>query len=234
MKRLLFFAVVAILSPLALSAQPVDSGLITAILQQFKTVKVEAGIELAFVEAAEGEGVKMVYDLADNDPVKFKFEVKNEVLHISQSRNIRSASIVKATVHYRGMDQLFISRAKVKFSNPLVASMVDVRLDDEADFVGEIKCDDLELSLFTDSHVKLTGESRYLRLKISSSARANLRGLEVMSADINASNSGVVALDCGERLNVIASTNSVVKYWNTPKILRMRSSLISGKVLKQE
>lgn len=230
----LAIAFVVAFMPLIASAQGEKKSLPMANLQPFEAIRVESGMELNLVEVTKSDNLRITYDLSDNDPEKFKFEVKNEVLYITQPRNEKSSSPIVATLYYSGLKRIHAARATLNITQKFSANIADIKLEDGASLMGELVCDDVEISAFTSSRLQITGDIRYLTLKISSSAKAELRELNTMSANINASNGAVVSIKTGERLDVTASTSSVVKYWGEPQIKRMRSSLIGGQVLKQQ
>lgn len=205
-------------------------------LASFSRLRVEANMELTLVEAKEGDSPRIVYDLGDNDPEKFKFSVKGDkTLSITQIYNSRSVSVIRAKLYYnKELNNITISRAKVYFGSNFKGSLIDIALYDEAEMRCTVDCDDMKLEVQSDSRMTLEGRSRYLSLDASSGARVELRSADILSMIVRSSHGAVVALNAGERLQVNASTGSTVKYWGTPLVLRVDKSLISGSLLHQE
>ncbi|MFI3306399.1 MAG: DUF2807 domain-containing protein [Rikenellaceae bacterium] len=224
-----------LLASVVAHAQSSQSTLLpSSTLAPFTSIKVDGEIELTLVKGGRDNLYKIEYDVRDNEANKFKFSTKSSgELVISLSSNVRSIDKVRATIYYDKIERLVASFAQVEFATPFEASIVDIELNNAATIKGQIECDDLDLTLISESRAELNGSSKYLTLRAQSNSKAELRQLNITSARITTSQSSVVALTAGERLDVGAATKSVVKYWGEPKILRLRSSLIGGEVVRQ-
>ncbi|MFI3304231.1 MAG: DUF2807 domain-containing protein [Rikenellaceae bacterium] len=204
-------------------------------LKPFTSIRVNGDIELTLVKSDGGENYKIEYDLGDNSADKFKFSTKpSGELVVSLMRNSRSIDKVKATVYYNTINELNVSFASVKFASTYRQSIADIVLENGASLSGVVNCEDLDVTLFSDSRLNITGRSKYLTLRAQSSSKAELRDLNVISARVTSSQGAVVAISVKERLDVGTATKSVVKYWGAPTILRVRKSLIGGELIKQE
>lgn len=231
----LLYILTLLLYPTVTTAQISEEGLPTAELQPFTSIRVEADIDLTLIEIEANDSCRLVYDLEDNDPEKFKFSVSDKGrLTISQSRNTKSVSPVRATLYYQGVDNISVARATVRLGTPLSTSMADIRVEEDGRLYGELQCDDVQFWALTDCRVELTGAVRYFTLRSTTSAKSNLKGVDIVSARIDVSHGAIVAVTSGERLDISASTKAVVKYWGEPKILRVSQGLIGGEVTQQD
>ncbi len=234
--KILHLATLSLLALLSVGGARAEKLTPASQLPPFTTLRVEANIDLSLSVCEAGAQPSISYDLGDNSAEKFKFGVKPDgELLVSLSRNVKSIDRVKATIYYSELDAIRISYASVTFATPFETSVADITLENNATLSGELACDDLILSLYVDSRVDLTGESRYLSLKAASGSKAELRGVDIQSIKVEASQGAVVALTAGERLDLSAATNSVVKYWGEPKILRSRkAALLGGSIVHEK
>ncbi|MFI3328384.1 MAG: DUF2807 domain-containing protein [Rikenellaceae bacterium] len=204
-------------------------------LSQFESLVVEADMDINLVEVSEGEPLRMEYDLGDNDPSKFKVDVRRGVLKISQPYNARSVSKIKATLYYNSaLSNIEIDRATAKFVTTFAAPIAQITVDDSAMLEGEVDCADLELTAESNARLLLNGSCDYVLLKAKSAAKVELRKLDTRSLEIEVSHGAAVAVACGERMKVSTSTSGVIKYWGEPTILRRSNKLISGSLQKQD
>ncbi len=231
-------ALVALLVSLCvtpLSAQSSESKLLPASsLTPFTSIKVDGDIELTLVEGSTDNLYRIEYDLGDNEGARFRFSTKpSGVLVVSLSGKVQSLDPVKATLYYKSLQSVVVSFADVRFASPYRATLADFELLNGGRLSGPIDCLDLELSLTAQSRAELSGRAKYLTLSAQSNSEVELRRLNVTSAHITSSQGSIVAIKAGERLDVGASTKSVVRYWGNPMIFRERKSLIGGEVIQQ-
>ncbi len=233
-KRVAALVAATILSTFTMQAFA-QSELPVTTLPQFTSLKVEADMNLTLIEVADGEQLRLEYDLGDNDPAKFKADVRRGELKISQPYNARSVSKIEATLYYNSaLTKLSFDRAVVKFATTFKAPIAEISIDDSAFLEGAVDCADLELTAESNSRLGLTGDCEYVLLKAKSGAKVELRKMECRSVEVEVSHGAVVALTAGDRMKVSTSTSGVVKYWGEPTILRKTSKLISGSLQQQK
>ena len=222
----------AILMTLALSAQE-NKILPTAPLRAFETLHIDAQMSVNLVQIDPSEPQRIVYELGDNDFEKFKFSHKSGgVLSVTFNTNAKALSPASATIYFHNMKSLVV-RSAIVVVEDFEGVMTDVKVDYKGSLEGNFECDDLALSAYADSRVEITGDVRYLTVEAGSRAKVELRSLDATSANIVTSSGAVVAIKAMDRLETRIGSNSIVKYWGEPNILRNHKMIMGGSLIKQ-
>lgn len=202
-------------------------------LSSFNAVSISGGMNVKFIKVADTEAPKIVYDLKGAVAAKFKFEVKNKVLIVSDRMDVKRLSPADVVIYYNSLNKLTINQATVTFDKPIDGVMVDMFIEDQAVVSAQLNIRDLKLEIGGKSKVTLSGSVRYLSLYDSSSV-LNASELVVMSAMVAASNSAEVLLNISERIEAKTSTGGKVSYSGKPEIVRNGSSFFGGQITQKE
>ncbi len=234
MNRVKFVAMTTLMLLIAtvVSAQ-VNNILPTAPLKEFDALQIDAQMKVTLVQVSSSEPQRIVYDMGDNDYEKFKFTHKtNGVLSVTLNSNTKAMIPATATIYYHNIKSLTIRSAEVLVED-YKSSISDIKVDYKGSLTGDVTCDDLLLSVYADSWVEITGSVRYITVDASSRAKVELRALDVTSADVTTASGAVVAIKADDRLATKVGSNSEVKYWGDPTILRNQKMMMGGTLSKQ-
>lgn len=252
MKRLIFAAFVlaalAAGSPVALRAadnnpatfcpaagaaelmQPADSllaGSGSQWLPVFTAVEIAAPADVLLVQVPDTEAPKIVYDTKGSTTTRFRAEVRDGVLRISERRDSRRAERTAVTVYYNTLQKLTVQEASVSFDAPFRATLFDLVLGSSAQFKATLDVADLSLELTGSNTVAtLTGKARYMRVYAS--------GGRVGAAEANATGSSRVVLQVTDRLEARTSTGGVVTYKGNPAVVRTNEKFMGGSIAHEE
>lgn len=203
-------------------------------LPPFTAVEVTAGIDLRFVRIADSETPKIDYDTKGSYTTKFRAEVRDGVLRISERRDSRRSDRTSVTVYYTDLRRLSLQEASVTFSGPLETSLLDLSLGGSAQLKCTLSVSDLVMDLSgTNTVATLDGTVRYLRV-YASGGRVGASALTVMSAEVNATGSSRVVLHVTDRLEAKTSTGGVVTYKGDPEVLRTDEKFMGGSIARTE
>lgn len=183
--------------------QPADSllaGSGSQWLPVFTAVEIAAPADVLLVQVPDTEAPKIVYDTKGSTMTKFRAEVRDGVLRISERRDSRRAERTAVTVYYNTLQKLTVQEASVSFDAPFRATLFDLVLGSSAQLKATLDVADLSLELTGSNTVAtLTGKARYMRV-YASGGRVGAAELETMSAEANATGSSRVVLQVTDRL----------------------------------
>ena len=137
MKKMILTAVMLAAAALCRAQQPAETGERREWLTSFTAVEVSAPLDIRFVPVPDTEAPKIVYDTKGSYTTRFRAEVRDKVLRISERADARRPDRTSLTVG--GMAQ--------------VTARMDVK--------------DLKMELSGKSSATLTGDVRYLSLFVS-------------------------------------------------------------------
>ena len=107
--------------------------------------------------------------------------------------------------------------------------ILDIIVSNGGFFKAEIDTEDVMIKATGQSTVDLKGRARYLIADVTV-AKIDLRQLESMSAEVQASQRGEVSVFCTERLAATANFGGTVFYRGNPSILRANSKLLGSSI----
>lgn len=84
------------------------------------------------VQVPDTEAPKIVYDTKGSTMTKFRAEVRDGVLRISERRDSRRAERTAVTVYYNTLQKLTVQEASVSFDAPFRATLFDLVLGSSA------------------------------------------------------------------------------------------------------
>lgn len=230
MKNLFLSAVLVLLAATA-EAQPAqaDSTAKSEWLPSFTSVVVAAPLDIVFVRVPDTQAPKIEYDTKGSYTTKFKAEVKDKVLRITERADARRPERTTVRVCCNDVTSFSITDAAASFEGTLTATLLDLTVGGRATVSAAFDVKDLRMELAGHSKAVLTGKVRYLSLLVSTGA-VDAADLEAMSAQVNTTNGGAVTLTVTDRLEATTSTKGTITYKGRPAIVRGGSKFLGGEI----
>ncbi|WP_417014696.1 GIN domain-containing protein [Alistipes sp.] len=200
-------------------------------LTSFTAVEVTAPLDIHFVRVPDTEAPKIIYDTKGSTSTRFRFEVRDRVLTVSERPDARRAERTQVTVYYNSLERIAIADAAATFDSTLVATVLDLTIGGMARVKAPLEVKDLKLELTGKSHASLTGTARYLSLYLSSGS-LDAGTLEVMSAEANVTSSGSASLWVTDRFEGRTSTGGKIAYRGNPTIIRGGEKFMGGDITR--
>lgn len=197
--------------------------------QPFTAVRVQGPVRLVMSPVAEDQPMNLSHSAMENSSSRLKFTVdKQGVLHVVERGLRGSADTTEMHLCYRTLERLTVEGANVRFDRPLEQQMFDLEVSGGAVVDLPIETMDAVVKVTGKCSVKLSGNCRYLDLKVST-ALIDATKLKSASIYVDATHHARVSLGSTERLSAQAS-QAQVTYLTEPEILRTTTSF-GGKVL---
>ena len=225
MKKMILTAVMLAAAALCRAQQPAETGERREWLTSFTAVEVSAPLDVKFVQVPDTEAPKIVYDTKGSYTTKFRAEVKDKVLRITERSDARRPDRTSVTVYYNSLERVAIADAVATFDSTLVATVLDLTVGGMAQVTARMDVKDLKM--------ELTGKMRYLSLFVST-GKLEAAGLEVMAAEANVTSSGVAALWVTDRFQGKTSTGGKITYKGAPPIVRSGAKFMGGDITRVE
>ena len=178
-------------------------------LTTFEAVAVDADLDIKFVKVPDTEAPKIVYDTKGSYTTKFRAEVRDKVLRITERSDARRPERTSVTVYYNSLERIAIADAVASFEGTLAATLLDMTVGGMAQVTAKLDVKDLKMELTGKSTATLTGAVRYLSLFVST-GKLEAAGLEVMAAEVNVTSSGAAALWVTDRFQ--GKTSATFEY----------------------
>ena len=218
MKKMILTAVMLAAAALCRAQQPAETGERREWLTSFTAVEVSAPLDVKFVQVPD---------------TKFRAEVKDKVLRITERSDARRPDRTSVTVYYNSLERVAIADAVATFDSTLVATVLDLTVGGMAQVTARMDVKDLKMELTGKSTATLTGAVRYLSLFVST-GKLEAAGLEVMAAEANVTSSGVAALWVTDRFQGKTSTGGKITYKGAPPIVRSGAKFMGGDITRVE
>ena len=193
-------------------------------LTTFEAVAVDADLDIKFVK----EAPKIVYDTKGSYTSKFRAEVKDKTLRISERPDSRRPDRTEVTVYYNALRAVSLSGAAATFVGTLDAAVLDVTVNRKASLTAKLDVKDLKMEQTGYSTANLSGSVRYLTLYVST-GKVAASDLEVMSAEVNAQSKAEVSLWITDRF-----VGKRISYKGDPKIVRGGAKFMGGEINRVE
>lgn len=101
-------------------------------LTTFEAVAVDADLDIKFVKVPDTEAPKIVYDTKGSYTSKFRAEVKDKTLRISERPDSRRPDRTEVTVYYNTLQSVSLSGAAAVFEGTVDAVQLDLTLGRKA------------------------------------------------------------------------------------------------------
>ena len=229
MKKMILTAVMLAAAALCRAQQPAETGERREWLTSFTAVEVSAPLDIRFVPVPDTEAPKIVYDTKGSYTTKFRAEVKDKTLRISEKYDSRRPDRTEVTVYYNTLQSVSLSGAAAVFEGTVDAVQLDLTLGRKASLTAAFDVKDLRMELTGGSSATLTGKASYLTL-FASTGRVAASGLEVMSAEVNAQSKADVSLWITDRFIGKTTTNARITYKGQPAVVRGGAKFMGGEI----
>lgn len=206
-----------------------EPGMRSEWLPSFASVVVAAPLDIRFIRVPDTQAPKIEYDTKGSYTTKFKAEVKNKVLRITEKYDSRRTARTQVTVYYNDLQSVSVTAAAATFEGTLSATLFDLSLGDRASLTASLDIKDLRMELSGHSSATLSGSVRYLALMLSTGSLI-AEQLETMSAQVNVTGSGSADLWITDRLDAKTSTGGKITYRGNPAIVRGGSKFMGGDI----
>lgn len=200
-------------------------------LTSFTAVEVAAPLDIRFVRVPDTEAPKIVYDTKGSTSTKFRFEVSDRVLSITERPDSRRTERTQVTVYYNSLERIAVADAVATFDSTLVATVLDLTVGGTAQVKAPLDVKDLKLELTGRSRATLTGKARYLTLYVSTGT-LEAGELETMSTEANVTSSGTASLWVTDRFEGKTSTGGKITYRGTPTVVRGGMKFMGGDITR--
>ena len=114
-------------------------------LPTFEAVAVDADLDVKFVRVPDTEAPKIVYDTKGSYTTKFRAEVKDKTLRISEKPDSRRPERTEVTVYYNALRAVSLSGAAATFVGTLDAAVLDVTVNRKASLTAKLDVKDLKM-----------------------------------------------------------------------------------------
>lgn len=227
MKKLIL-SVVLLLSGLGAASAQNEQGH-SEWLTEFTELSLDGPFQLTLVQVAESEAPRIVYDTKGSYTSRFRAEVSDGVLVISERTENRRNTVTEVTVHCHALRRIRVTDATLKVIDTLRGTMLDLEVGGMASVDAALKVTDLQTELSGRSRAVLKGETRYMTLKASTGA-VDASALRAMAVRAEASNGAVVSVRADERIEAKTSTNARIRYGGNPALVRGGAGFTGGEV----
>ena len=231
MQKSLFSFLLSLAAGLCWAQQPADPGEQRDRLPSFDAVEVSAAADVVFVPVPDSVAPRIVYDLKGSSDTRFRAEVRDRVLRISERIDPRRAARTAVRVYYNALERISVAAAAAAFEGGLRAPLLDLEVGSGAQVTAALEVGDLRMELTGKSAATLSGTARYLSLFVSS-GRVEASELETMSAEVNATASGSASLWITDRFVGKTSTGGKIAYKGTPSLVRGGTKFLGGDIIR--
>ena len=193
-------------------------------LPSFTAVEVAAPVP-------DTEAPRIIYDTKGSYTTRFRAEVRDRVLRITERRDARRPERTTVTVCYNTLERISVSDAAATFEGRFSATLLDLTVGGAAKLTADLDVKDLRMELSGHSSAALSGAVRYLTLFVSTGA-VEAPELETMSAQVNVTSSGSATLWVTDRFEAKTSTGGRIAYKGEPAVLRVSEKFMGGSIAR--
>ena len=199
-------------------------------LGTFSSISLNGDMRVTLVPIGDGSQPMLIVKAADRELSKLKYTVsKKGKLSVRESTNRKRKVRTEVEIHIGNIDAIEVDGSDVEVKGLIEAPMFDVVVSNGGFFKSEIDTQDLMITATGQSTIDIDGRARYLRVDVTL-AKIDLRELETMSADVQATQRGEVSVYCTDRLAATANLGGAVFYRGTPSILRANAKLLGSTI----
>ena len=156
MMKMILTAVMLAAAALCRAQQPAAAGERREWLTSLTAVEVAAPLDVKFVQVPDTEAPKIVYDTKGSYTTKFRAEVKDKTLRISERPDSRRPDRTEGTVYYNTLQSVSLSGAAAVFEGTVDAVQLDLTLGRKASLTAAFDVKDLRMELTGGSSATLT------------------------------------------------------------------------------
>ena len=199
-------------------------------LGNFSSISLTGDMKVTLVALEEGGQPIMIVKAEDRELSKLKYTINNKgELSVRESTNRKRTIRTEIEIHFVNIDAIEVSGSDVEVKGLIEAPIFDVAVSNGGFFKAEIDTQDLMINATGQSTIDIDGRARYLIVD-ATVAKIDLRELETMSSEVQATQRGEVSVYCTERLAATATLGGTVFYRGNPSILRASSKMLGSSI----
>ena len=199
-------------------------------LGTFSSISLGGDMKVTLVPIEEGGQPMLIVKAEDRELSKLKYTINNKgELSVRESTNRKRTTRTEIEIHFVAVDAIEVVSSDVEVAGLIDVPILDIIVSNGGFFKAEIDTEDVMIKATGQSTVDLKGRARYLIADVTV-AKIDLRQLESMSAEVQASQRGEVSVFCTERLAATANFGGTVFYRGNPSILRANSKLLGSSI----
>lgn len=188
----------------------------------FNGISVSAGIDV-YITQGNKELVKVVTD--ENLLEVVKTEVRDGVLKIYTSKNVRSAKSKKVYVEYQNLNKIKVSSAgDLTGENTLNTDELEIRISSSGDLKLDVIAQKINIDISSSGDANLTGKTDFLKANLSSAGDLNAFELEAKFGDVSVSSAGDAKVFITEEASFSSSSAGDIVYKGDPSIKHISTS----------
>lgn len=188
-------------------------------LQSFSAIEISGPVDVVLVAVEADRAPKIMWDTKGAYTSKFRYQIKDRVLRISERADARRPERTTVTVYYNALDEITVSGGHVTCQDVVRGTLFDLCVEGDSSFEAEFEVKDLKMELSGHSTAKLSGTARYMTLS-ATSGRVSAEDLEVMSATVESRSGAAVRLNVTERIEARTTMNGSISFKGKPSIVR--------------
>lgn len=152
-------------------------------------------------------------------------EVKDNTLHIYETKNIRNADERNVYVTFQMLNSLIAKGATDVYGRtPIRTESLEVGISGASDVTLEIYTDELICRITGAADAYLSGEAKAMIARVSGSSDLEAGKLISQICQVEADGASDAQVHATESLDAKASGSSDIEYWGNPKTLRKEES----------
>ena len=199
-------------------------------LGTFSSISLSGDMNVTLVALEEGGQPMMIVKAEDRELSKLKYTINNKgELSVRESTNRKRTVRTEIEIHFVNLDAIEVSGSDVEVKGLIEAPIFDIAVSNGGFFKAEIDTQDLMINATGQSTIDIDGRARYLIVD-ATVAKIDLRELETMSSEIQATQRGEVSVYCTERLAATATLGGTIFYRGNPSILRASSKMLGSSI----
>ena len=199
-------------------------------LGTFSSISLSGDMKVTLVALEEGGQPMMIVKAEDRELSKLKYTINNKgELSVRESTNRKRTVRTEIEIHFVNLDAIEVSGSDVEVKGLIEAPIFDIAVSNGGFFKAEIDTQDLMINATGQSTIDIDGRARYLIVD-ATVAKIDLRELETMSSEIQATQRGEVSVCCTERLAATATLGGTIFYRGNPSILRASSKMLGSSI----
>ncbi|WP_295936408.1 DUF2807 domain-containing protein [uncultured Alistipes sp.] len=203
-------------------------------LPTFESIAVDAELDIKFIRVPETDAPKIIYDTKGSYTSKFRAEVKDKVLRVTEKADARRPERTQVTIYYNSLRTISLSGGvNATFEGEIEATLLDLTVSRKSSLTASMNVRDLNMELTGNSTANLSGSVRYLSL-YASTGRVIAPEMEIMSAEVNAQSKAEVSLWITDRFIGKTTTNGKISYKGTPQVVRGGAKFMGGEISRVE
>lgn len=188
-------------------------------LQNFSSLEILGPVDVVLVAVSGEQAPKISWDTKGAYTSKFRYQIKDRVLRISERTDPRRPERTTVTVYYNTLRELRVSDARVTCQDTLCGDLFDLYVEGKSSVEAGLDVKDLKMDLSGQSTANLSGVARYMTLT-ATAGTVSAEALDVMSATVESRSGASVRISVSERIDARTSMRGTITFKGKPSIIR--------------